>query len=1192
MQKLPPELGAAPPDGRGTQSGVEQFRADSERGAKPHKPKVLPTRRAIRASLARARRRSRSLAVLILSLLIAAGGLIIPSVANAVSTVYEIEGEWSAGTPNPVKAGTVLTSVWRYNINDADPAPLNPPQENVTITFTAQHAKFTQLPDACLKSAVPASEIRDAGATLVCNLGTRNLGTAELLIAGMISTGTTGEKVTVSAQIGQPGVNQVSATLPELPVVNPFAMDMKFDAGNPGGKSDGPDELLWFPWSLRHAPGSTPGPNTVSYDLTFTNTGGEPILLGSDACRTLDTYSPGHPNSGVRTSGAAFPASQTAPFPTTCTLVQTGPNTFRLTLAGIDYSKTTVPTTDSTGVALPTDWDVVASGLINVKFTYVNGGTVSFTSSAPTYTSTAQESSKDLASNNSNSSVVYRGGWGGGWDLWSQDPPAEGSPWTDTFRTMAGLPTQQVTATARDVQQASGVCTTLDTKYGTFQKTKLVQSAPDGTPLPGVILEYYVGTNSYVDPANAAYDPNLFRCDGSAGWVTTLPADLSTVKAVRATIAAGVNPSINGLDIITTTIVKPDVPVGTDIWVWSSVDFGDGWYNPDRSMNPADADGQVLTPNSRYPFAGAGRDVLRIVNATPSITKTTEEPVSSPGATVNYTVKYRLEAPANKTVDGLEITDILPAGLTYVPGSASVAPSSINGQELRWNLDGVQTNTDYTILLSATIASDASPATTYTNEATAAFGGVTKTATADVRIRDTGYTFLTKTADNQRVPHTNGVAQDGWTVRITSADSKPQAFTDTIDILPYNGDGRGTKFAGSYALSGPVTAVPGANVYYSTAAPGSLNDDPADASNGSVGSVTGNSAGWTTTFTPGATAVRVIGPALAPGASQSFKINVTTSGASFEDMYVNRAEARAERTELVMRTSAWFQIAAANSVTIKKYVQDSAGVWHDAQNIDDYPSFHNGETAKYRLVVTNTGDQKITNLKLSDDKVDLAALEPLPAGLSAGAVIPELLPGNENAATFEYDVVLTGLAAGSNLINNACVTPEDTSIVPSCDPAGVKVLPSSLTWEKVNAGNTQEFLEGSEWELVGVDQDQNPTGPPLNVVDCVAAVAADCTGDDKNPQAGKFMIDDLPDGQYRLVETRAPAGYLIDPTPHYVTVQGNTALPLPITNDQAPPVVIPLSGGVGTFSILLGSGLAAGLAVLLILMRRRKTENS
>ena len=52
-----------------------------------------------------------------------------------------------------------------------------------------------------------------------------------------------------------------------------------------------------------------------------------------------------------------------------------------------------------------------------------------------------------------------------------------------------------------------------------------------------------------------------------------------------------------------------------------------------------------------------------------------------------------------------------------------------------------------------------------------------------------------------------------------------------------------------------------------------------------------------TTCGPDATAIRVIGPALAPGAEQQFTVPITTDGAKGGDKFVNRAQARARARE-------------------------------------------------------------------------------------------------------------------------------------------------------------------------------------------------------------------------------------------------------------------------------------------------------
>ncbi|CAH0240904.1 hypothetical protein SRABI76_02999 [Microbacterium oxydans] len=1124
-------------------------------------------------------------------------GIVYGDAAQA-ATVYEIEGQWQNPVPTEVSSGDALVSEWRFNINDDSAAPTNEPVDNVTVTFTAKNAKFTAVPSVCLVSGVdPISSISADGHTLVCNLGTRDQGTAELMLAGLEVDGSTGSGVTISGSIGG-----VQAVLPEIPIMNTFAMDMKFDGGRPSNSNAGARQELSFPWSLRHAPGSAAGPNSVTYDLTFSSAAGNTITAMAPGCVVQNTTQAGHPH-----SGAGHPAAETAPFPATCTLTANGTNRMRLTLTGIDYSKTLNPSLDSGGSALPVEWDVVAAGLIKVQFTYTDATVTSFQATTTPYTSQAGTTSVDDTSNNSNSVSSTRGIWTGGWSLNILNPPAKGSIWTDTFRTLAGQPAMSVSGIRLPLAgatQSTQVCTIVDSRYVDVTDAGMgTVSGGQVTTYPGVQYMYYTGTgtSNNLNPAHANYNPNTFTCNGT-GWTSTRPTDMSTVRAVKAIITPAVGLTIPEAvaRLYVKSVVKPTVAVGQDIWTWTSytLDGGTTWANPNRELTPANAPvSGVLTPGSRYPFTGGGRDVLRIIAATPQIHKTVDQQESIPGATLNYTLTYRAEAPANATIGQMVVRDLLPAGLEYVVGSASTAPTSITGQNIEWALTNVPTNTEFIITFSARIPADAKPGDVFANKATASTGGVVVDSSVSTKIRDGGYTMLTKTAAQAKVPHQNGVAQDSWTVRISSKDTRTQSFTDAVDILPYNGDGRGTDFTGDYVLSAPVQAVAGATVYYTTADPATLVDDPADASNGAAGTVTGNTVGWSTTYAANATAVRVIGPALAPSAMQEFTIAVVTSGATFEDVYVNRAEARSDRTKLVMRTSSRFEIGAVNSVALKKYVQDADGEWHDANDVDDYPRFHTGSTLTYRLVVTNTGDQPLRDLVITDDRVDLAALDPLPAGLVAGAVLPELLPGEANAVTIEYQVPLAERPDGGYLVNTACVAPADAPapapgepapVEESCDPAGIEVLPSSLSWEKISVENGTR-LAGSEWELTPVDANDQPAGASVAVVDCVAADASGCTGPDVDPEAGLIRVAPLEDGRYRLVETRAPAGFQLDPTPRFVDVQGVTALSEAIENELSDVPSIPLTGGVGSFSFWIGSAaLVALMSVGLLWQRRRR----
>ncbi|WP_166820924.1 SpaA isopeptide-forming pilin-related protein [Brevibacterium limosum] len=146
----------------------------------------------------------------------------------------------------------------------------------------------------------------------------------------------------------------------------------------------------------------------------------------------------------------------------------------------------------------------------------------------------------------------------------------------------------------------------------------------------------------------------------------------------------------------------------------------------------------------------------------------------------------------------------------------------------------------------------------------------------------------------------------------------------------------------------------------------------------------------------------------------------------------------------------------------------------------------------------------------------------------------------------------------------------------------------AVTWGKTDeAGNA---LEGSVWTLT------DPDGKSTEIEDCTAASADKCAGPDKDPAAGKFSVDRLKWGKHTLVEKKAPAGYILDDTPHTFTVSGS-ALDKSLgsfTNEQKPPMALPLTGGTGSQIYLIGGAAllaAAGAIALLKGLRRRNRKH-
>ena len=120
----------------------------------------------------------------------------------------------------------------------------------------------------------------------------------------------------------------------------------------------------------------------------------------------------------------------------------------------------------------------------------------------------------------------------------------------------------------------------------------------------------------------------------------------------------------------------------------------------------------------------------------------------------------------------------------------------------------------------------------------------------------------------------------------------------------------------------------------------------------------------------------------------------------------------------------------------------------------------------------------------------------------------------------------------------------------------------SLSWSKIDASGTAALLAGSEWTLTPYLQDGTTlnTAGAMIVTDC-GALPCPAVGD-QDSVAGRFRIDGLAPGTYRLVETKAPAGYQLLQDGIDVTV--NSAVNLGgIENKLIEIPGLPFTGGMG-----------------------------
>ena len=147
-------------------------------------------------------------------------------------------------------------------------------------------------------------------------------------------------------------------------------------------------------------------------------------------------------------------------------------------------------------------------------------------------------------------------------------------------------------------------------------------------------------------------------------------------------------------------------------------------------------------------------------------------------------------------------------------------------------------------------------------------------------------------------------------------------------------------------------------------------------------------------------------------------------------------------------------------------------------------------------------------------------------------------------------------------------------------------IKGSATWTKTDErGNA---IKGAQWSLTPLD----PSGEPLpdlarTITDCTDSCTQGGLDTDANP--GAFKLTDLGYGSYRLIETRAPAGYILDATPHAITIstQDQVVALGNISNRKSVVPAIPLTGGSAATTYLIAGGVLLGITALAVLVQAR-----
>ncbi|MDD7686882.1 MAG: hypothetical protein PT944_03060 [Actinomycetaceae bacterium] len=392
------------------------------------------------------------------------------------------------------------------------------------------------------------------------------------------------------------------------------------------------------------------------------------------------------------------------------------------------------------------------------------------------------------------------------------------------------------------------------------------------------------------------------------------------------------------------------------------------------------------------------------------------------GDTIEWTVTGTFNAAEGNSADKMTLTDVLPAGLKLVEGSYQGATYNEATRTLTWEVNKPtvpqgETKVSHTFTYRTVLATSATVRNTIKVKGTGDIFGPegqfsTASSSASLAPVTAGSTYLEKeVAAKEYIPD----GANSWKVKLNSYSAKQNVW-DVIDILPFNGDRRGTKYHGTLTYSAVEDVPEGATVYYTTADPATLAGDPADKSNGAFGSVTDGTASWSTDFPADGsklTGIRLIGKNLAAGSYVEFTVPFTAQGNQVGDKLDNIAYARGTDSKLKMiKSEDTVTVAEKSQLQVNKVLTTNA--------------VKPGGKLDYTITAYNGGKEKATNVVVTDvpgvgiasDSVKLS--EPSKGQISDTDSkvwnVGTLNPG-ETVTAKAVATVETTVAAGEEIIN-------------------------------------------------------------------------------------------------------------------------------------------------------------------------------
>ena len=979
--------------------------------------------------------------------------------------------DWRGGTPKSVKRGETLVNDIRVNFNKG----YTNQKVTRTVTIKAEGGVFTEAPAGDFDKVELSDDKKEVKIT-----ATRPGGTAMVISASIIASGLKGEMV--SAEVSSDGK---TLKTDEVPITTVQGANMVFNHSNLNDlyashlpDADG-EYTRTMPFSLAVPYGTEEFKDKIEFDIQLE--GSSPTWKSRDVLTKE-----GFTETGL--IGVNNPAtSEAVPTPKNTKIEFKGDGLYHVTMTGFptDVVKQAAAGARGTDLGMDTDRVFMFTGMFKVRVpvndVLVKAGAdndkqiLSFNATVKNMNvetvSGVKVKEDSLQDNTESFTAIETGTYTAGWNRNSWyltrnfDEGGHSAKVGDL-----GSPEENNNAVAFQGDRWSGIpeITPGDTMYGYINHSPVNRDSAvffvdPRTEFTGRAITQIAGSHGkgieFSFLTQKIDDPYGQDID-NLSWQKDMPKNPADVTAIKVKWPKQSAKTVNNEfpDVINRSIfqvkAKEGLKTGDDVWAVGfahRIDHHAGWGNAkerstDKNVQAPITDNleELGYKNPRYGWTTLQRDVARIVGSRVSSEMEFADKRVEQGDETDLKVTSGWHSrPGSK--NQITTTTTLQPGVEFV--SADVKPDSVkkntNGTTtITWSKKAVETNKplEYNVKVKAVGTSQETTgyfATTevYNHDGTLSDSETAKRADsrADISIIFDGVTDLQK-----RVTQSKQIAGDGsqntWKLTVSNKDWKPQEVTDVIDVLPYNGDALGSKFSGGYTIDGvKVSGIEGAKIYYTTADPKSLSDDPDHKSNGGLSKP---SSIWTTEKPADAskiTGVRIVTGKLGVGKSYTADISWTPDDKNRpDDIFVNGAGARATNTKLLKLRSAKSEIESDGS-TLKVFKKVK----------DENPVVRPGSEIRYTVEVKNDSDKTayaVSARDLAGQWIEPSSIELLkPSHGSAEKMgdeqvwkIGTLKPGE--SATVEVKAKLSDDYDGTQIVNYA--TTENPSNPPKGDPAG------------------------------------------------------------------------------------------------------------------------------------------------------------